>query len=395
MATVRFINLSKAINASLLKSTQNDAHDDYVKNYLAVCAYVSAVNKSGLPALLNPPAQWDAYQKNLILAKEASLEWVNTIAGRLGKLPDYIIEGNEVVLNLFNDGIAQSIDLITDPTDDYAKNKLQKDIEHSTREINDVIKMIGNVLVLLETYNNTLPEQAKNLQAIADLALQDEKADKAKITALLQDIKDMKDEISSLTAAIVGLAIADAAAITLSVVAVAAAGPLGLFACIFTGAIVGVATTFIALDGIKITALKNSIEEKQKSIDNYTADVATLQILSKTFSDLAQQSKVIEDNVRYILTVWQTLSGDLAKIKTELDSASTEYSDEKWASIKADFEEALTLWNTFIQQVNIYSLDNIQGNSAQLQLGMNMQDVENALNAEQNIDMITYLNKVG
>ncbi|GHT70272.1 hypothetical protein AGMMS50239_38450 [Bacteroidia bacterium] len=392
---VRFINLSKVINTTHVSSIQDDAHDNYVKNYLAVNAYVAAVNQSKLPVLVHPSAQWADYQDNLISAKTAALDWTNSVAARLCSLPHSIINGDKAVQRLLNDGIARCVDLIKDPTDDYAKNKLSEDIEHSMGEIDGVIGNITTVLELLKKYNSTLPEQADKLQAIVDLAMKDKQVDNDKITALESDIKDMKDEISSLTAAIIALSIADAVAITLSVIAVAAAGPIGMLVWIFTGAVVAVATTIIVLDGIKITALKASIADKQKSMDDYTADVAALKLLSNTFSDLAQQAKAIEDNLSYILTVWQALSNDLSLLRTEFESAEVEFFSDDWTSIKADFQEALSLWEVFIQQVNIYSLDNVKGNTAQLQIGMNAQDVKNAMQDGQDMDIITYLNKVG
>jgi hypothetical protein len=201
----------------------------------------------------------------------------------------------------------------------------------------------------------------------------------------------MNSEISSLTAAIVGLAIADAAALTLSVVAVAVAGPFGAVTWIFTGAAIAAATAYIVIDSLKIKSLQAEISQTQKAMDDYTADIAALQLTSNTFANLSKQASAVEANLQYILTVWQSLNEDLREMALEMKDADSKYSSEDWEAIKADFQVAINLWNSFIGQVRIYKISDISGNTCRLTPGMSQQEVDKAVKAGAKVSLINYL----
>lgn len=392
MKNSRFLSLNKVLNITTRSLNSSDTlHNDYVSNYIKVCEYVAAVNKSSLPALLVPVPHWDEYTKCLVDAKTAALKWTNEVAANLKALPDDIIAENGRVISLFNDAIDKCDKLIKDPTDKYYQDKLAKDLEHSADEIKGLCDEMKSVIDILHSFNDTLPAQAKNLQRIADLAMEDEKVDKAKIEELKKLISDANNEVASLSLAIAGLSIAIGAAVAISIVAVACAGPWGMATWIFTGAAIAAATTFIVLDGMKITELKQLIEANQKSMDNYTADVAALQLTAQIFSDLANQSKLIEDNMKYILSAWTALSVDLKAIGAEINEAQGNFDKSAWESVKTDFVSASSLWNAFIEKVKVLSLDNIDGNTCQLKLGMSQDQVKAAMDKGTEMDIIKYL----
>jgi hypothetical protein len=112
---------------------------------------------------------------------------------------------------------------------------------------------------------------------------------------------------------------------------------------------------------------------------------------SKDFTALVQQATAIETNLGYILTVWQSLKGDLEGINAEMESTEVSYNSEDWKAIKQDFQEATNLWSTFIEQVRIYEIPDISGNTCQLQPGMSSQEIDKAVKAGANVSLIDYL----
>jgi hypothetical protein len=391
--SILFNTLDSMLNrhSLLMMGNTADPHATYIQNYVEVCNYVSAVNKTELPVLLKAPAHWDEYQKSLIDAKAASLKWVNEIAANLKELPEELMDSNEEVLNLFQKAIDHCNKLIVDPTDEYTRKKLKQDIDNSLEEIHDLSTKIERVIQRMSDFRDTLPLQAANLKHIADLAMQDEKVDLEKIAELEKKIDEINSEISSLTGAIVGLSIAMGAALIISIVAVAAAGPFGMLTWIFTGAAVAVAATFIAIDSIKLKALKKEVETLQNDMDDYTTDVATLQASAKAFQELADKAVAIDDNLKYILDIWTALENDLAQISKEIEVSGEKYNSDDWTGVKTGFENATVLWNQFQEEVKLCSLEDMCGNTAKLDIGMSSEEVKQQLDAGKNVELIEYL----
>jgi len=394
MKTIMFSSLEQVLNKPTNRRSANAAptpHDTYVRNYIDVCNYVSAVNQSKLPVLNIPPAHWTEYETCLVDAKTAAIQWVNEIAARLKALPAELINADEDMLKLFNSVIEQCNYLIKDPTDEHARRKLKKNIDYSLADIRDLAEKLDSIIKRMSSFRDTLPEQARNLQRIADLALEDEKVDKRQIEDLKKQVKDIKTEISKLNDEIAALSIALGAAVVLSVVAVVAVGPIGMVSWIFTGAAVAVSATYIAIDSNKIKSLKTKTKALESDMNDYTNDVAALQLTSQTFSELVEKAQAVENNMKYILDIWKALEYDLTKIAKEIENSGVKYNSEDWKAVKSGFEKVIQLWNQFQKEVQLCNLNDMKGNTAKLEIGMNSAEVEKALKNGQDVELIKYL----
>lgn len=371
----------------------SSASDDYKNNVIQVSQYVSGVMNSSLPVLQSPVPDWDTYTTAYLSAKSSAMVWVNTVLERLNTVPGSILGYNDTVERLFNEAIADAEKLIKNPSDVSAKAFLLDEINLAIRKMNFFSDQVSDVIQTLQSFKDSLPQQAHELQTIADTAMQDQRADEEQIKALSRKIDEANREIKSLTSAIIGLAIADGVAVTLGVIAVAVAGPIGMVTWIFLGAAVAVASIYIAIDAAKIKALKSQIEQDQKSMSAFTADVAALTNTATVFSQFAAQAQAIEDNLQRIVDAWQVLNTELQAVEKDLTDASADYTREQWQIVKTDLENAQADWNTFaasIGQLNVQIL----GTTARLDLGMGSEEVESAVNAGQTRDFITYINQV-
>jgi predicted nucleic acid-binding Zn-ribbon protein len=348
---------------------------------------------SNLPTLQAPIPDWDIYQKAYLSAKSSAMAWVNTVLERLNTVPGNILGYNDTVLRLFNEAISDTNKLIRDPSDQSAKDFLLKEINTAIRKMTFFSDELSDVIKTLKSFKETLPQQAQDLQTIADAAMKDQRADEHQIMALRQKIEGANAEIKSLTAAIIGLAIADGAAITLGVIAVAAAGPIGMITWIFLGVAVAVASVYIAIDAAKIKALKDQIEQDQKAMSAFTADVSALANTSCVFKQFADQAQSIEDNLQRIVNAWQALNSGLQAVESDLKDVSKDYTAEQWQKVKTDLEHAQADWKTFISGVGQLNVK-VLGNTAKLELGMNSEEVEKAVKSGETTDFIKYINQV-
>lgn len=402
MKTERFVEMKRFMRLFNARLQQNDMllhsttvgsenfKESYTKNFLAVCQYVAAVNKSGLPALVNPVPAWEEFSTLLVEAKAATLEWTNSVAVNLQSLPHSILRKNGEMTKLFDEAIQLCEKLIENPRSSRIE-ELHDTIDDLLRNIESINSRLTDLLSLLEDYHDSLPVQAEKLQNLADKSLMAKEVDEKKVKELKLLVTKAKAEISSLSAAIAGMSVAIAASILISVVAVATAGPVGCLSFVFTGIVIGTSIAYIVMDAKKIEALKDQISQTQNSMDDYTADAAALQLLADGFNDLAKQAADMEGSVKFIVRAWEAMRNDLQVINSEVKHAQDLWAEQEWAAMKQDFEEAAILWKQFIEKAGLYDLDNVKACNCNLELGMSEEDVKAAVEKNGTIDLIDYL----
>ncbi|AWF81804.1 hypothetical protein BTJ40_13750 [Microbulbifer sp. A4B17] len=152
----------------------------------------------------------------------------------------------------------------------------------------------------------------------------DSQADEQKIADLKQDIKNLQADIKSLAASIVALDIADATAISLGTVASIVASPEGLLTWFVMGPVAAA----------KIVADQKSIQDQQAEMDLITTDVSTLQILSQSFGQLAEETQQVEDNLQAVLQERQRIESDVSDTISDIQTA---ISDEEGAKLYSSY----------------------------------------------------------
>jgi len=238
-----------------------------------------------------------------------------------------------------------------------------------------------------------LPTMATNLQTIADDSTKAANADQAQIDKLNQDIDNLHAEIKSFTAAIVALGIADGIALTLGVVATIAAFPEGALVWFVLGPAIAVASTYIAIDGLKIKADNAAIKADEAQITGLTADVSTLHILSKNFASMSAQTVEIETNLQAILVEWQSLETDVNAAVKDIKTAIADASSANFGNVVTELDDAITEWAAAYKQAGDLHLD-LNVNNAQLTVGMSSADVQAAAVKGSTVNIITYYNEV-
>ncbi len=376
-------------NGSSLAQAQNT----YKQNVVEVNNVVLAVINSKLPTLLHKPPDWQEFVTAYTKAESEAMDWVNNVIVRLIDVPDEVRSYNATISMLLQDARSQAVTLVDDPSDKKALQIMNDDFDRLIRQFGFVTTFISGAIDHIRKFQDVLPDMAVQLESIAQMSSKDAQADQEQIEQLKEDVKRLQDEISSLSAQIVALGIADLAAITLGTVATIAAWPVGAIAWLFAGPAIAAATTFIALDAMKIKADKAKIEADQELMSELTADVATLHLLADNYSNLAEQSKEVEKNLQAVLDEWQNLESDVVAAVTDIRTAISDAQSANFNAVRDDIDDAISEWNAAYEQAGNLHLD-LEVNNAQIELGMSSDDVSNAMKGGRTMGIIEYYNRV-
>lgn len=376
-------------NASSLAAAQTS----YKQNVVAVNTVMTSVLTSSLPTLNQNPPDWSDFIAAFEQANGDALNWVNNVMARLLNVPQEVLGYNSVITQVLQDAKTQAQNLVAQPSNQVALATLNQDLNALTSQLGLVTSFIVGAINALQQSSDNLPDMAQQLQSIANKSTADANADQGQIDALNSQISQLKDDIKSLTAAIVALGIADGIALTLGIATTIAAWPFGAVVWFVLGPVVAVATTYIALDALKIKADQDSIKTLLGQITGITADVATLHVLANNFADMASQTEAIESALQAVLAEWQTLEGDVNAAVNDIRSAISDSSGANFTAVLNDVTQAITEWNAAYAQAGSLQLD-MQVNNAQLQFGMSSAQVQATLASGQTADLISYYNQI-
>lgn len=372
--------------------TLSDVQAAYKQSVIFVNTEATGVYSSQLGVLNTLPPDWQDFVTAHQNAQADALDWINNVMARLLTVPASVQNYNGTISAALQDAKLQAQTLIANPANTGAKSALISDLNLVKSQVSLVLAFVSSTLSALQGYQNKVPDMAQQLQTIANKSSADAGADQQKIDALNAAIDQLKADIKSLTAAIVALSIADGIAITLGVVATIAAWPIGALAWVVLGPAVAVATTFIALDAVKIKDDKALIESKQSQIQGITQDVAVLQGMAKQYGDFAAQTAEVQSNLENVVAEWQTLDNEVTSAVNDIQAAIADQQAPNYQAVANDLDQAIAAWTAAYNQAGSLLID-INVNNAQLTPGMSEQEVQTALAAGQTTDLITYFNQ--
>lgn len=383
------MHLSKAIQGNVvsLKDTQNT----YKENVLKITLLMSSVVNSNLPPMKITPPDFNQFSESLVKAKASALSWTNGPLSHLLSVPESVRDYNSIITPILQDALTQTGILKDDPNNQSAKRILDFDLKNLSSQMNLIVSSISASVTSIKQFRSTLPSMANELSSIADRAIEDAKADEKQIQELQTKIDNLNKEIDNLTAGIVGLGILDAAAIGIGALGFAMPFPANVAIWIFSGAAIAAATTVIVVDGIKISSDKDQIAAAQGRMDEYTADVSTLKILSNNFDRLSNEVDQIQDNVQAVLNAWLNLESDINAAILDITTATADSKSDSYSKVYDDLEQAVQDWNTTYTEAGSLYIE-LNANTANISVGMSDSEVKKAVSEGETMGVIKYLN---
>ena len=386
--------IRKSGNLHNLNGVETSGKDLYKENVVAVNTFIVSVLSSSIPPLKKPPSNMAQFAETYTLAQANALKWTNSVAAKLLEIPKDVLESDETIQKLFNDSIVLTKQLIKEPENSSIKSVLMLNLRLIAGTLNTVTMFIEGAVNSISAFRDVMPALAGQLTSIATHAIETEKVDKKKIDQLQQDIDRLNRQITSDSLAIAAAGVVTGGAIIGGLIFTIAAWPIGALSWFALGPVAvagGVAIGFAAKD---IIDCKKKIEQDQKDMDDYTADVATLQILANNFTTLAQQAVKIDNNLRQILGAWKSLELNVTAAVEEIEAAQKSADENFYQDVLADLNAASLEWQSASQKASDLVLD-MKMNDATLELGMTQQDVEKAMARGKVIDFVKFCNNIG
>ena len=369
------------------------AQNAYQLNVATVSSAMVAVSATNLPPLSNTPPDWSDFVTANTNAKSMALVWLNSVYAQLESAPGNVQSYNSNITSILTDARNQAQALINNPGDANALALLQQDCNNLSSTMNMVAVFVTSALTQVQNFNNTLPTLAATMTSIAMKSGHDASVDQTQIDTLRVDIKRLNDDISSLTASMIGLGIAAGAALIIGTVASIVAFPVGLVAWLFMGPVVAIAIYEMVMDANQIKSDQQTIAADQAKITGLAADVAALQLLADTYTNLANQTTSLETNLQAIVAEWQTLAADISTAAADVKQALTDASSTNFNAVLTDIDGALTEWVAAYTQAGSLFVPALVTN-ASLELGMSSDDLKNALANGQNTSLVAYCNQL-
>ena len=385
---IRKFSLAYAVrrNATSLAEAQNT----YKQNLAVVNALMVGILGSSLPQLNQFPPDGSTFATAYEAATGDTLDWINNVMTRLLHAPGEVQNFNALVTLLLRDAIAKATLLQRNPRDAVALASLHDDLLDLNAQLSIVVAFAADATAQLQNFADVLPRRATQLRSIAQASINHAKADRHEIDHLNARIGQLQSGIRSFTEQIIALGIADGVAIELGLVI-----PPGSLACLKLGAAIAVATTFFGLDAQPIVDDNNAIAALITETGGGTADLSALTWLANSYAAMADQTGQIQHHLEAVLEQWQRLSRDVSQAISEIQEAIADHSAAPsiFNLVTEELNEAVTEWSAAYAQAGALTLQ-LNVNHARLQVGMPSSVVQQSLQNDQAVDIITYCNQV-
>ena len=302
------------------------------------------------------PNHYDDYSTKMADVKSYAASMRNLILEKLYHLPSEHSDNLDAFKSYMARAVSIVEDLIEDPEDEIAKKLLRTLFGKTERNINFIITETNKLVSDFGELQTKLEEKAESLCEIAKLMNYDRQADEEMVKKLNKDMDRMRREIDGLTDAIIGLAIADGALITMSVLACIFLGPIGAFTWIPTGAGIIAATTYIVIDSMKISQLKAELEKDSIEVGTYNTAIAALNNYAKKCMEEAEKTRLLKEALQVIIGEWEKVKAGCADIEAELKHAS-DWDSQTWIEVKEELQAAEKKASTLQKQVKELELE--------------------------------------
>lgn len=379
-------------------STNNDMQSEYVKNYIELCQAMNAIITTQQVELKYMSSQdYNDYIELLGKARSAASGTVLSLNTKLGDMSGITIELLDSLESLFENAmkLAQELQKET-PTIlvEEAKKDLKLNINTCISKLVMLVNYLQGLVEGLDKCKNTFPQQEQQMKEISQKLKKISSYDGDKVKKLKSDINGMRDEISSLSAAIAGLGLADLTGLLLGVLALAGAGPAGLFAWIFVGAVIAVSTTYIVLDAKKIKDLNAQIKANLKEVSDYEADIVLVDQQALAFQEFSTKLTRLQNGMEFIISAWKGVIDDLNDMKTLMDTSIKNISKSEWEVIEENLNTAVNKNKDLKARVKQYDISDVKFTDAKMEVGMSQDEIKNTIDKAGKMTVDAYINKV-
>lgn len=339
-----------------LTATQPTAQQlaDYANALIVVNSYAYAITNQTMPVLNYPPANYGSFTASFAPAKQHAIDWSSDIFVSMVQLPTTIVNQAANLFDMEETMIEAYLNmLISDPTNQKAKQNLATALNTVSNLIQTQIKAVTTIQSQLVTFNTNILADAKTLTQISADATADAGADKQLITTLQANIATLNSQISTaqtlLTVSEIGMG--------LSIFV----GLIGAVCCVIPGAqgvgvgliVVGVAGEAASIAGTvietkAIKAMQAQILSDQNQISGLNQDIILLNGIASQFNLLYESNLKAQTALATIMNMWTQLDSTINDVNTELTDVNNDVTAQQYQQALKDFQDAESAWNDLV-----------------------------------------------
>jgi hypothetical protein len=356
----------------------------YQEKLINVSAYALAVSSTNLPVLYYPNnfPDWESFEKTFIELKGSTGQWQSNILDKLLNVPKQIGDTNTDIQENLKNALNLAVLLTNPDLSPDVKKSIAGTLKIYLMLIQGLIKVsdasVSNLITSLTNYKTDMSSQSKTLMGLANKTLYAKDVNEKKVKELNEEIEKLKDRVIALSWSIAGLAVADAALITITGLAIAS-GPFGWAVAPFTAIGAAVATYYIVLDSIELVTTKDVIERKYSELNNVSKDVVTLIQTANQFETLSNNAVVSSEQLQGIIEAWRDVENLIIKALESCEDANNDLSDEKFIAVVSDIQSVSDFWNSACEATKPLQIQIKIENDVMLVVGMSEDEVSKTL----------------
>lgn len=315
---------------------------------ISVMNYSSAIIGTQLPNFGgNAPDWWSGFVTNFSEATQHAQDWQTSILPDLTAVPQSIVNYNE----LFGSNVTMAEQylnlLISNPNDSQALASLSSTMSSLVPQIQSYQQDALNLSSQISGFIADLQQDVANLQAGLTAAQQQTAYDAGQVTTLTGDIANLQQQINTynqlVTASYIGLGIS----IFVATIGIAVAFvTFGAGAAVIAVGVAGIGGSVAAAVVLseKIRSDQAQIGTDQANISLYNQQVALLQALINSLTQLIALAQTAFTDVQTLYQAWQLLETQLGSVVSDLTSADQDLAADDFQAMLTELQTASADW---------------------------------------------------
>lgn len=327
-----------------LKPTETQI-EEYINAVSKVTCHAYAISETRLPVLSICPKWYGDYAEKLSVAQSHCFSWINGVLNNIEKLPEILIDYNELIQRELNSLIAG---LTSFKIENGNKDTILSQVNNLKLQTDGIYRAIENLYESIEEFIKDLDVDEGILSEIcveAEKSSQFIEEDVKKLNTSIYNLQKLIYDKSQLVKINRGLKIDVAVAITLVNLTVGAVFkcPTTLILGAFSGLVAGY--EFLIVEEPDVKELQEEIINIEGEINEVNTSISLMANTSLAFKELASGNKTSYESMFVIKDIWVSALRDIISVTDCVAELVNEIEKQSIDEIITSIEMVAKEWN--------------------------------------------------
>ncbi len=365
---------------------------DYKTALWSLISYAAQLKAYQFPTdVQHPPEGWDEAQKTWAGMTGTLKGWAYSTLAMVIKIPTELLQSSDLtILPSLRRAIDEAGLLVNNPNDTAAKKDLLEiTLPALATKFREFSSWTTALVYRLENQATVFDQDAKTMQDIANIALKAAGTDADKIKQLTQEIQSLRDDFTSHAQSTAGEAIATSAVTMALLVLPSAPGTLSLLALMVPAVLITTGgKKIVATNTQRIVYDAEKIDDAINKIETLNAEITFLNTVASNLQQFASQVDGLKNALSVVAQPWQSAENYFTQAYNDL--IDVEVKKEDWLLLRNELQEIENDWKALMPTMKQLLLD-VEFSNAKLEIGMDENQVRQALDNRNSVDIIEYL----